>query len=101
MITLGEHDSGRTVELRAGETLEVRLNENPGTGYRWAVELARGFEELGSRFESGGAVGAAGVRVFQFRAPRAGNYELRLKQWREWEGESSVTARFNATIVAK
>jgi predicted secreted protein len=101
-VILNEGDNGRTVELSVGSILTVRLQENPTTGYSWSVEAANGLEKVGDSFEAGGAaIGAAGVRVLQFRATRPGSHELRLKNWREWEGESSVANRFGAHIIVK
>jgi predicted secreted protein len=101
-MILSEQDRGRTVEVSVGSVVTVRLKENPTTGFRWWVEATNGLEEVGDDFEVGGpAIGAAGVRVLQFRAPRAGSHKLRLKNWREWEGEASVTNRFEANISAK
>jgi len=37
-ITLTRADSGTIIEVRTGDTIIVRLDENPTTGYRWAVE---------------------------------------------------------------
>jgi inhibitor of cysteine peptidase len=98
MTTLTEQDSGRTVEVNVGRVVEVRLTENPTTGYRWTVEAASGVD---CRFDAVGGIGAVGMRVFQFRSNCAGLYELRLKNWREWEGESSVLRRFEAKILVK
>lgn len=101
-MTLSEQDNGRTVELGAGDVVTVRLKENPTTGYRWAIENAGALESIGDDFEGGGgAIGAGGTRVLQFRASRAGSHELRMKNWQEWEGDSSSTERFDVTIVAK
>jgi len=101
-MTLSEQDNGRTVEVNAGDVVTVRLKENPTTGFRWTVESAGGLVLAGDEYEGGGGgMGAAGVRVLQFRSPGAGAHELRLKNRREWEGDSSVTERFNLTITAK
>jgi predicted secreted protein len=101
-MMLGEQDRGRSVEVPGGGVITVRLKENPTTGYLWSVEATNGLELVGGRFEGGGpAIGAAGVRVFQFRAPRAGSHKLRLKNWREWEGDTSIIDRFDANIIVK
>jgi predicted secreted protein len=101
-MTLTEQDHGRTIQVKMGSVVTLRLKENPTTGYRWTVATAPELEQIGDRFELGGsAIGAAGVRVFEFRATRVGEHELRLKNWREWEGESSVIDRFDAKIVVK
>lgn len=100
-MILSKQDSGRIIDMKVGEVVIVRLNENPTTGYRWTVENARGFEQIRDHFEEGRAIGAAGLRVFQFRITRVGSYELRMKNWREWEGERSVLARFIVKILVK
>ena len=95
---LSEQDAGRTVEMHVGNVVTIRLQENPTTGYRWAVETADGLEQISDRFDAGGALGAAGTRWFEFRPPQPGSYELRLKHWRAWEGEGSVRNRFRVNI---
>jgi predicted secreted protein len=101
-MMLSEQDRGRSVEVPRDSVITLRLKENPTTGYLWSVEATNGLELVGDRFEEGGpAIGAAGARVFQFRTPRAGLHKLRLKNWREWEGETSVIDRFDANIIVK
>jgi inhibitor of cysteine peptidase len=101
-MILNERDRDRTVEVPRGGVLDVRLQENPTTGYSWSVEAANSLEQVGDSFEAGGAtIGATGVRVLQFRATRPGSHELRLKYWREWEGEDSVANRFGINIIVK
>lgn len=100
-MLLTDQDSGRTVEIRAGAVLTVRLKENPTMGYRWTVDEAGNLERMGDRFEVDGAIGAGGVRIFQFRASRVGSCELSMKNCREWEAESSVIDRFDAKIIVR
>jgi len=99
-MILSEQDQGRTIEVAEDDIITVRLKENPTTGYRWSVETPNGLELVEDGFEAGGGgIGAAGVRVLQFRATRPGSHKLHLKNWREWEGEASVTERFDANII--
>ena len=37
-IMLKSGDSGKSVEARVGDIVAVSLDENPSTGYRWAIE---------------------------------------------------------------
>jgi inhibitor of cysteine peptidase len=81
--------------------LEVQLPENPTTGYRWAVAEydARILHlEESALASGGGGIGGGGVRAFAFRALLGGETPLRLKHWREWQGESSVDDRFEVTV---
>ena len=100
-MVLSEQDSGRTAEVEIGKVITVCLKENPTTGYRWTVEAAKGLEQIATPSKAAGAIGAAGVREFQFRTTKVGRYELRLLNYREWEGKGSAVARFNATIIVK
>ena len=100
-MILREQDSGRTVQVKQGETLSLRLAENPTTGYRWSVVSSGGLELVSDQNEAGIGIGAGGVRVIQWVGRRTGTYELQLKHWREWEGEGSVIGRFQASIVVE
>jgi inhibitor of cysteine peptidase len=103
IITLTEGDHGRTVSVRRGDVVEVSLPENPTTGFRGADE---GLEGAGVSLLSAAllpspanaGLGHGGVRVFRFATGNAGSVQLRLKRWREWEGEGSIAARFDVTL---
>ena len=101
-ITLTRADDGRTVDLSSGDALELRLKENPTTGYQWALEPDGGavlaLEASDYVAPTGPAVGGGGERVFTFKARQAGSATVRLKLWRAWEGEKSITERFAATV---
>lgn len=100
-MILTVQDSGKFVRVGRGETLTLRLAENPTTGYRWAVDSGGGLEQVNDRNEGGGGIGAGGVRVLEFRARRAGQHDLRLKHWREWEGEKSVIGVFQVRVMVE
>jgi inhibitor of cysteine peptidase len=101
-MILNHQDLGRTIEVEAQSVVTLLLNENPTTGYRWEVETTGGLEMVGDNFErAGSAIGAGGMRVFQFRVSDAGSHRLSIKKWRDWEGKSSIIERFYATIVVK
>jgi inhibitor of cysteine peptidase len=95
-------DNGASVRAQPGDELVVRLPESPGTGYRWHIDAIEGVVELeGDSFDLGGntAPGAGGTREFRFRPTAPGTGRIALKHWREWEGDSSVTARFAADVT--
>ena len=101
MATLVEADNNRTIDIPVGETVEVTLPENATTGYRWAVESydSEHIEALGSepRYTAKG-VGSGGEVMFLFRGKKAGSGGIALKQWRAWEGDSSVIGRFRVEL---
>ena len=101
-ITLTLADSGTVVDLRVGDHVVLRLEENPTTGYRWAVEahdadlVALKHAKFTRSPEA--ATGGGGQRTWTFIAKRRGTATLQLKLWRAWEGDASVTRRFTATL---
>ena len=104
MTVLTEADDGRTVELRAGEAVDVTLPENATTGYRWAIDrLDPGIVEANEAkpHYPSGRVGSGGQITFSFKSTRPGNGEVSLKHWRSFEGNASITRRFHFRINAK
>ena len=101
-ITLTEADKGKTIDVQQGTEVLIRLNENPTTGYRWAIDQSDDtvLPLQGSNFASSpsAAVGAGGTRLFTFTANQPGTVHLQLKRWREWQGDSSIIERYDVTI---
>jgi inhibitor of cysteine peptidase len=100
-VTLTQQDDGASVAAQQGDEIVIELPENSTTGYRWAVlpthepllSLVRTESTPVSR-----RIGAPSVRAFVFRANTSGAGQIDLKNWREWEGESSVHSRFTAQV---
>jgi inhibitor of cysteine peptidase len=86
-ITLGEEAHPARVTIRLGDTLIVRLPENPAGGYRWTlttVDSAR-LEMAEHRYEPTRAgVGSAGASIWTFVPKKAGRTRLELKKLRPW-----------------
>jgi inhibitor of cysteine peptidase len=99
---LTEANNGQAIQIRLGDPVDLRLRENPTTGFRWQVVRADGLVEEaaadeGRRVPAPGQppqMGAGGIRVFRFRARTPGTGRLELKLWREFQGESSVVSRY-------
>jgi inhibitor of cysteine peptidase len=100
--TLTPADAGRRVELRVGEVVVVRLPENASTGFVWSRENASddALQQVRSEYSPAldGRVGSGGQRSLSFQAVAIGTAEMRLKLWREWEGDKSIVDRFAATV---
>lgn len=100
-MMLSQGDSGRTVDLRVGELLLLRLDDSPTTGFTWTVSRFDDRLALVSEDFSRGAwraPGSGGSRTWTFVARQSGVAGLELKRWREWEGEGSVIERFAVTV---
>jgi inhibitor of cysteine peptidase len=101
MFTLVETDNDRTVDIRVGDTVRITLPENATTGYRWAIDhYDKEFIEAVATEPKYAkkAIGSGGDVSFLFEGKKAGTGEIALKNWRSWEGDSSVTARFRVRL---
>ncbi|NTV25546.1 MAG: protease inhibitor I42 family protein [Chlorobiaceae bacterium] len=98
---LGESDNNRTVDIRVGESIRITLPENATTGYRWEIEQFNR-ELIGMVAEepkyNGHALGSGGHIEFVFQGRKPGATELVLKEWRSWEGDASVIARYHLRV---
>ena len=127
-MSVGSFDNGKTVELQRGESMTIRLPENPTTGYRWAVESidqerleivqdrfvqdARDVgdpdaaDKLATREDpfapgAAGAVGAGGYREFVVKGAQAGMSFVRLRLGQPWDRESSAAERFELRVSVR
>ncbi len=91
-----EHLADRTrlaapLDIARDDTVRLVLDENPTTGFRWAVASAEGapVELVESDFTPGptASPGAGGRRELVLRAPRAGTAQVRLELRRSWNNE--------------
>ena len=105
-VPLTKANNGRSIEVRQGDEIILRLPENPTAGYGWHIDRADGLSPETSEHTTGSdqpdpnprsareAFGSFGS------GPRSrGARRLGLKHWREWEGERSVTERFGVDIA--
>jgi inhibitor of cysteine peptidase len=102
VVTLMRADDDTTIDVHAGDTIVVRLPENPTTGFTWAIDKVRDnvIRLRSSEYSpaSGAGVGGGGVRSLVFEAISAGTVRLQLKHRREWDADQPITDRFAATI---
>ena|SRR6516164_2944488 len=95
-IKLSEEDDGRILDLRPGQELELKLSENPTTGYRWraVMEGKPVFELVKSSFAAGRKPGEPGVHIRRYRIARAGKATLKLVYRRAWDSPKSAEQTF-------
>jgi inhibitor of cysteine peptidase len=88
VLQIGEDYVDRTVELPVGQVMELRLGENPTTGFRWQLKSDGGpaCALEGDTFQpKAAAPGGGGEHSWQFRGVRAGDCEIELLYRRRWE----------------
>ncbi len=103
-VSISKSDLGKTVHVHKGDSISVKLDENPTTGYRWVVETVDNqiLELLGSSYsplETG--IGAGGLRSFNFLVKLQGKANLQLKLIREWESSSAAIDHFEVILQAQ
>ena len=109
--TITDADKGSTVHLKTGDTLELRLNSNPTTGFMWylkkestrLLKLAGQSETKPPELAAGQPVmvGQPIVQVFEFLAKQPGDGVLLLHYVRSWEAPSPDEQQFQVHIVVE
>jgi inhibitor of cysteine peptidase len=101
---LTEADAGMARAAAVGETIELRLKENPSTGYVWSVAVdPPGAASILSRHRAAKSslVGAPGTREIALTIRRAGPLTIRATNGRPWEGAASAAQRLEFRIEAR
>lgn len=98
ILTLADHGSRRHAAL--GEHIELHLDENPTTGFRWVLLPTQAVVIERDRMASTSvAPGAGGQRQLTLRVVQRGEHDVRLRCERSWEGEATAIATFALTLV--
>jgi inhibitor of cysteine peptidase len=87
--TVTDADNGKTVQIKMGDVLEVRLSSNPTTGYEWYVQKQSTalLKLTGQSWTQPppGLVGAPTVQIIDFAPTGKGTGVLMLHYVRSWE----------------
>lgn len=94
-----ENNNGSTVELVTGDTFQIKLNENPTTGYQWTLETTRGLEIMSDNYSSSasGLIGAGGIHEWDIKATASGTQKVSAVYSRSWENLTGSEQRFVLT----
>ena len=105
-LQLTRNDLGKHIDLRLGQEIELRLDANPTTGYRWQVVQAAPAvldtlaEEMFSPAPAApGVTGGGGTVTWRFRATRVGRDNLQLVYRRPWEPDTVPAQTFNCEVA--
>jgi inhibitor of cysteine peptidase len=81
MIHIDDSFTDQVVQLTVGQVIELRLKENPTTGFRWsfAADGQPACAVISDNFDPPhGLPGAGGEHTWQIKAVHAGNCYLQL-----------------------
>ena len=102
-IVLNNSNNGSQITLHIGQTLILRLEGNPSTGFTWEVaEINEAVlrQEGDINFEAESDLpGSPGIQVVRFKPVAAGETDLELVYWRPWETEDPVESYLLRVIV--
>ncbi len=104
-LRLTESDSGRLVIVQSGDEILVELADISTTGYAWAAESSPGdnvrLRSINITPPPTHLVGGHGTCQVNFETTAPGKTELRLKLWREWVGDTSITKRVTFPVEVR
>ena len=99
MIKIDKSDNGKKIKAKKGDIIELHLDENPTTGYRWVIksvdEKQLKVSEKEQKTENKG-IGAGGVKIFQIEVIGEDSSKLNLSHENSWEKDSTET--FSITV---
>lgn len=106
VITVNEDRDNQEISLGMGDTLEVRLPSQPGTGYGWLVadplpkvlRLVEKALDFGGTGQAPSAPGASATAVLRFAPVATGAGELRLVYARPWEKDSMPSKTYKLHV---
>jgi inhibitor of cysteine peptidase len=101
MITVDQSSNNTSVSLVVGERLDIALEENPTTGFRWQLKTdgAPACVSRDSTFEvSAPGVGRGGIRRWRFEAVQAGSATIELVYRRSFEQDTPPARVFRIAV---
>ncbi len=95
-----EDNNGSTVELATGDTFQIKLNENPTTGYQWTLETTGGLEIMSDNYlpPASELLGAGGIHEWDIKATASGTQQVTGVYSRSWENMTGSEQRFVLTV---
>jgi inhibitor of cysteine peptidase len=101
MLHIDESFLDRVVRVPVGQVIELRLKENPATGFRWsfAADGAPACQIVADAFEPGAArPGAGGEHAWQIAAVHAGSCRVELVYRRPFAPSAPPAREFSVEV---
>jgi inhibitor of cysteine peptidase len=104
-LRLDLRSSGQTVNVAPEDRLELKLEENPTTGFRWYIEDDKSgvltLEHDAFTRLHNGVSGAGGTRDFVFTIAKSGQAVLRASYRRSWERQKPAQTAFELIVLSR
>jgi inhibitor of cysteine peptidase len=100
--TFTADNNGQNVTVNAGNTFQVRLPENPTTGFAWNLSFSDGMTLLQDKYEpadtSGMKVGVGGTHSWDLKAAKTGLQTISGVYRQPWEPTSRGMENFSLNV---
>jgi len=108
VIDLDAANNGASLETTTGQTINITLDSNITTGYKWNLVTepdAKVLKLLSSQYVEPGAsnppvVGAGGKEIWKFQTTGRGTASLKLAYFRPFD-PGQVAKEFSVTFIVK
>ncbi|MDA0525025.1 protease inhibitor I42 family protein [Methanococcoides alaskense] len=96
-----EEANSSEISLKVGDSIVLKLNENPSTGYSWDLSLPEGIVLVKDEFVGPDEPmpGAGGVHEWTLEAVSEGNYQINAIYKRSWENVTGEEDTFSMDVV--
>ncbi len=101
-VVLNKQDSGKQIDVKIGEVVQVELEAMGTAGYQWFVEsfdqeiLKLVFED--AKVLHPESLGSPVLMVWKFEVMKEGTTEIKMNHYRSWEGKEHSTDHFEVKI---
>ena len=104
-FTLGDKDTGKTLEVHVGDSVKLVLETNPTTGFSWnkiedvdksILKLEK--NDYKQNANPGRLVGVGGNTTIVYRAIKAGTAKIDLVYMQPWEPDSEFKTEYSVTV---
>jgi len=101
-VVINIQDSGKQIDVKTGEVVQVELEAIGTAGYQWFVEsLDQEILRLVSeetKVLHPGRLGAPVLMIWKFEMIKEGFTEIKMNHYRSWEGKEQSTDHFEVRI---
>lgn len=102
-LVVNEEQDTATVTVRRGNSIAVRLQENPTTGFTWNLTTSPGLQIVSDSYipsdTTGTLIGSGGTHVWEISAHSVGGQTIQAVYRRPWEQATGNETAFFLTVV--
>ena len=100
-LVVSEEQNNATVNLGLNNTITLRLNENPTTGFQWNLTTSPGLVVTADNYlpSAPQLAGSGGVRTWEMKAVQSGTQEVKAVYRRSWEPVTGNETAFLMTVI--